>query len=106
MTDRVGTEVRRARRSDIVLNGGMASKSTGSARTAPKGRATPGRGRDGGGGRLMTPTMQWIIVIVVGLAILVGIMYLLRDESADIGSGDPGGPAPSVAALAAVPPGA
>ena len=54
----------------------------------------------------MTPTMQWIIVIVVGLAILVGIMYLLRDESADIGSGDPGGPAPSVAALAAVPPGA
>lgn len=82
----------------------MASKSTGSARTAPKGRATPGRGGDTGGRRLLTPTMQWLIAIVVGLAILGGIMYMLRDENAGIGLGGDGGLAPTEAVVFVAPP--
>lgn len=62
------------------------ARSSGSARTAPKGRATPGRYSSGGGGSLLTPTVQWILVTLVGLLILAAIVYF----GSDLGDGGGG----------------
>lgn len=70
----------------MVLNVGMA-RSSGSARTAPKGRATPARhSSGGGGGSLLTPTVQWILVTLVGLLVIAAIIYF----GSDLGDGGGG----------------
>ncbi len=63
------------------------ARSSGSARTAPKGRATPGRHSTVGGGSLLTPTVQWILVTLVGLLIIAAIVYF----GSDLGDGGGGG---------------
>ena len=70
------------------------ARSSGSARTAPKGRATPGRHSSGGGGSLLTPTVQWILVTLVGLLIIAAIVYFGSDLG-DGGGGDHSGLAPA-----------
>ena len=64
----------------------MATSSSGSARTAPKGKATPTRAANGGDRTLFTPTIQWILVAVAGLAILGAVIYF----GSDIGDGGGG----------------
>ena len=61
--------------------------SSGSARTAPKGKATPTRDSDDGGRTFLTPTIQWILVVIAGLAIFGAIIYF----GSDIGGGGGGG---------------
>lgn len=65
----------------------MATNSKGSARTAPKGHATPARNSDVGGRNLLTPTVQWILVVLVGLLVMAVIFYF----GSDLGSGGGGG---------------
>jgi len=69
----------------IVFNEAMAT-SSGSARTAPKGKATPSRNADDRGRTLLTPTIQWILAAIAGLAIVGAIIYF----GSDIGDGDAG----------------
>jgi len=66
----------------VVLNVAMAT-SSGSARTAPKGKATPTRNSGDGGQTFFTPTIQWILVVIAGLAVLGAIIYF----GSDIGDG-------------------
>ena len=75
----------------------MGTSSTGSARTAPKGRATRARS-DGRATRgRLSSTVQWIIVIVVALAVAGTIMYLARDVRTNTGTLAPSDPvAPAV----------
>jgi hypothetical protein len=70
----------------LVLNVGMA-KTSSSAHTAPKGHATRTQGRGGEGRSLFGPALQWILVVVAGLAILGGIMYVGRDVRSNLGGG-------------------
>jgi hypothetical protein len=72
--------------------------SSGSARTAPKGHATPTQSPDGEGRTFFTPTIQWILVVLAGLAIIGGIIYF----GSDIGDGGGGGGNHSGLAPAAV----
>ena len=60
--------------------------SSGSARTAPKGRATPTRRTSDGGRTFLTPVIQWILVAIAGIAVLVAIIYF----GSDIGDGGGG----------------
>jgi hypothetical protein len=82
----------------VVLNVRMAGKaSSGSATTAPKGRATRGRSDADEGRSFMSPTMQWVLAVLVVLAIIGGILYFGRDIGSNYGGG--GGhsaPAPSM----------
>ena len=71
------------------------ARSSGSARTAPKGRATPGRHSSDGGGSLLTPTLQWILVTLVGLLVIAAIIYFGSDLGDGGGGGDQSGPAPT-----------
>jgi hypothetical protein len=64
----------------------MARRSTGSARTAPKGRATPARNATTGRRRLFTPTVQWIVLVLIGAAIVGTVLYLLRDTTSNVGA--------------------
>ena len=57
--------------------------SSGSARTAPKGKATPTRNSVDGGQTFFTPTIQWILVVIAGLAVVGAIIYF----GSDIGDG-------------------
>ena len=65
----------------------MATKSTGSARTAPKGHATRARNSGVAQRTLLTPTVQWILVALLGLMVVAAIIYF----GSDIGSGGGGG---------------
>lgn len=73
-------------RTRLVLNVAMAT-SSGSARTAPKGKATPTRDSEDGGWTFFTPTIQWILVVIAGLAVFGAIIYF----GSDIGGGGGGG---------------
>jgi hypothetical protein len=77
----------------MVFNVAMTT-SSGSARTAPKGKATPTRNADGRGrGRaFLTPTIQWILVTIAGLAVVGAIIYFGSDIGD--GGGDHSGYAP------------
>ena len=75
------------------MNGPMGKRTIGSARTAPKGRATPGRSSGGGRRRLLTPTVQWILVVLLGVAIVGTVLYLLRDTGTNVGAADESGAA-------------
>ena len=75
----------------------MGTNTTGSARTAPKGRATRPRNADTSGARWLNSTAQRILVMLAGLAILGAIIWFGSDIGDDIG-GDQGGPLPSPAA--------
>lgn len=79
----------------MVFNVAMAT-SSGSARTAPKGRATPARNADDRGRTFLTPTIQWILAAIAGLAILGAIIYF----GSDIGDG--GGAHSGLAPMATV----
>jgi hypothetical protein len=57
--------------------------SDGSARTAPKGKATPPRTTRDVDRPLLTPTIQWILVAVVGLLIVGAIVYFSSDSGGD-----------------------
>ncbi len=64
----------------------MASKTkTGSARTEPKGRATAARSDRGGRRSLISPTMEWILAVVVFLLVLALIFYLFGDIRSTLG---------------------
>ena len=60
---------------------------SGSSVTAPKGRATRARNDDASGRSFIGPTMQWVLVIVAGLAIMGGLFYFGRDVRSDLGGG-------------------
>jgi hypothetical protein len=60
---------------------------SGSAVTAPKGRATKARNDEDGGRSFMGPTMQWVLVVVAALAIMGGIFYFGRGARSDLGGG-------------------
>ena len=70
----------------MVFNLPMAT-SSGSARTAPKGRATPARNADDRGRTFLTPTIQWILAAIAGLAIFGAIVYF----GSDVGDGSDDG---------------
>lgn len=72
----------------------MATKSTGSARTAPKGHATRSRNSDVAARTLLTPTVQWILVALLGLMIVAAIVYFGSDLGSGGGGGDHSGLAP------------
>jgi len=69
--------------------------SGGSARTAPKGRATPGRHTAEGARTLLTPAVQWILVTLVGLLIIAAIIYFGSDLGDGGGGVDQSGRAPA-----------
>ncbi len=81
----------------VVLNVAMASRS---ARTAPKGKATPARNSGGGEGTLLTPTIQWILVVLFGLLVIAAIIYF----GSDFGDGGSGVTQSGLAAIAVVEP--
>ena len=64
----------------MVFNDPMAT-SSGSAHTAPKGRATPARNADDRGRTFLTPTVQWILAAIAALAIFGAIIYFGSDMS-------------------------
>ncbi len=68
--------------------------SNGSARTAPKGRATPTRNSGGGGSTFLTPTIQWILVALAGLVVLAAVIYFASDIGDGGGGVDDSGLAP------------
>lgn len=72
--------------------------SSGSGRTAPKGRATPPRNARGGGGTFLTPTIQWILVVIAGLLVLGAVIYV----GSDVGRGGGGIGQSSIAATAVI----
>jgi len=80
----------------------MATKSTGSAHTAPKGHATRARNADSAGRTLLTPMVQWILVILVGMAIVAAIFYFGSDLGSGGGGGNHSGLAPTDVASALV----
>ena len=41
----------------------------------------------------MTPTMQWVIVTIIGLVIIGAIFYFGRDVTSNLGGGHSGAPA-------------
>ncbi len=51
----------------------------GSGRTAPKGKATPARNSGGGERAILSPTIQWILVAIVGLLVIAAIIYFGSD---------------------------
>ncbi|MFT6762595.1 MAG: hypothetical protein ACJAXA_001245 [Candidatus Aldehydirespiratoraceae bacterium] len=77
----------------VVLNVNMA-KTTSSAHTAPKGHATRAQGSTEGRS-FFGPALQWVVVILAGLAIIGAIMFLGRDVRSSVASGG-GGHGPSV----------
>ena len=76
--------------------------SSGSARTAPKGKATPARNARSGDRTYFTPTIQWILVVIAGLAIVGAIIYFGSDFGDGGGGVDQNGLAPA-AVIAASP---
>lgn len=67
----------------------MTSKeSTGTARTPPKGEATRSRSDRGARRSLVPTTMQWVLVVIVGLLIFAAIAYFGSDVGDDLGGGD------------------
>lgn len=70
------------------LNGRMASKTkTGSARTEPKGRATASRNADTGRRSMLSPTMEWVLAVIVFLLVLALIFYFFGDLRSTLGGG-------------------
>ena len=69
--------------------------SNGSARTAPKGKATPTRNAVDDGRTFLTPTIQWILVVIAGLAVVGAIIYFGSDLSDGGGGVDHSGLAPT-----------
>ncbi|WP_420452112.1 hypothetical protein [Ilumatobacter sp.] len=80
----------------------MASKkSSGPARSAPKGRPTPPRGARRDGRATLSSRAQWAIVVVVGLLVIGFVLWLGRDVQSNLGAPGPRpAPAPAVAAPA------
>jgi hypothetical protein len=81
----------------MVLNVAMAS---GSGRTAPKGKATPARNSGSGERTLLTPTIQWILVTLVGVLVIAAIIYF----GSDFGDGGGGITQSGLAPIAVVEP--
>lgn len=66
----------------------MASKTkTGSAHTEPKGRATAARSEMGARRSFLSPTMEWILAVIVFLLVLAGIFYFFGDIRSTLGGG-------------------
>ncbi|BAN04498.1 hypothetical protein [Ilumatobacter coccineus] len=64
----------------------MASRSkSGSARTAPKGRATASRNEARSGRSFLSPTMEWVLAVVVFLLVLAAIFYFFGDIRSTLG---------------------
>jgi hypothetical protein len=42
---------------------------------------------------LLTPTVQWILVVLLGVAIVGTVLYLLRDTGTNVGAADESGAA-------------
>lgn len=61
------------------------SKKTGSAVTAPKGRATAARDQRGGRRRFLSPTMEWVLAVILFLVALAVLFYFLRDVRSTTG---------------------
>ncbi len=60
-------------------------KGGGSAITAPKGHATAGRGETTERRPRVTPMMEWIIAIVVIVAIIAGLFVIFGDVRTPLG---------------------
>lgn len=77
------------------MNGGMSAKSTnaGKARTDPKGRATMPRNAVLDRRRLLTPTMEWVLAVIVIIAVLALIFVVFGDVRSTTHSGAPLGAA-------------
>ena len=63
---------------------------SGSAVTAPKGRATASRGATSERGSRLSPTMEWVIALVVVLVVLVGVFLIWGDVRTPLGGGHSG----------------
>lgn len=64
----------------------MASRSkTGSARTAPKGRATASRNEARSGRSFLSPTMEWVLAVIVFLLVLAAVFYFFGDIRSTLG---------------------
>ncbi|MEM1332329.1 MAG: hypothetical protein AAGG08_02630 [Actinomycetota bacterium] len=61
------------------------SKATGSAVTAPKGRATAARGASTGRSSRVSPTMEWLIALVVVVAVIAAIIWIWGDVRSPLG---------------------
>lgn len=71
-----------------------------SAVTPPKGRATRARNDSGGRRTVIGPKLQWVLVVLAGLAVMGAIFYFGRD----VQSNHNGAPADAaIAAEVAVP---
>lgn len=56
---------------------------SGSAVTPPKGRATRARNDSSGRRSVIGPKLQWMLVIVGGLAVMGALLYFGRDIQSD-----------------------
>lgn len=83
----------------VVVAIGENGQMSGSAITEPKGRATRARNSDASGRSFMGPTMQWVLVVIVGLAIIGGIFYFGRDVRSNFGGGGHSGAPAEVPAV-------
>ncbi len=62
---------------------GETARMSGSAFTAPKGRATRSRNDAAGGRRFITPKLQWALVILAAALALGAFFYLGSDVRSD-----------------------
>ncbi len=67
--------------------------------TPPKGKATRSRADNPNGGTFLTPAMQWLLVVLAGIAIIGAILYFGRDLRSNTGGGHSGAPVAAVATV-------